>query len=95
MLPGRTLDVTLDLKDPQYPEENLGSLELAVTLSPKEGDVRDAVRNLTELLSESHCSIISSFLLHTITTFPLIQGDHCILFYLPLIIYDISCQNKE
>ncbi|XP_019131491.2 multiple C2 and transmembrane domain-containing protein 1 [Larimichthys crocea] len=38
----RTLDVTLDLKDPQYPEHNLGSLELAVTLSPKEGDVRDA-----------------------------------------------------
>ncbi|GLD66869.1 multiple C2 and transmembrane domain-containing protein 1 isoform X1 [Lates japonicus] len=38
----RTLDVTLDLKDPQYPEHNLGSLELAVTLSPKEGDIRDA-----------------------------------------------------
>ncbi|XP_022613992.1 multiple C2 and transmembrane domain-containing protein 1 [Seriola dumerili] len=38
----RTLDVTLELKDPQYPEHNLGSLELAVTLSPKEGDVRDA-----------------------------------------------------
>uniref|UniRef100_A0AAQ6ALF3 C2 domain-containing protein n=1 Tax=Amphiprion ocellaris TaxID=80972 RepID=A0AAQ6ALF3_AMPOC len=45
----RTLDVTLDLKDPQYPEHNLGSLELAVTLSPKEGDMRDAVRNLYEL----------------------------------------------
>ncbi|XP_037633576.1 multiple C2 and transmembrane domain-containing protein 1 isoform X1 [Sebastes umbrosus] len=38
----RTLDVTLDLKDPQYPENNLGSLDLAVTLSPKEGDMRDA-----------------------------------------------------
>ncbi|XP_072244238.1 multiple C2 and transmembrane domain-containing protein 1 isoform X3 [Leuresthes tenuis] len=38
----RTLDVTLDLKDPQYPEHNLGSLELAVTLSPKEGDTKDA-----------------------------------------------------
>ncbi|KAM8886471.1 multiple C2 and transmembrane domain-containing protein 1-like isoform 3-T3 [Spinachia spinachia] len=38
----RTLDVTLDLKDPQYPEHNLGSLDLAVTLSPKEGDTRDA-----------------------------------------------------
>ncbi|XP_020508035.2 multiple C2 and transmembrane domain-containing protein 1 isoform X3 [Labrus bergylta] len=37
----RTLDVTLDLKDPQYPENNLGSLELAVTLSPKE-DMKDA-----------------------------------------------------
>nr|XP_046243016.1 multiple C2 and transmembrane domain-containing protein 1-like isoform X5 [Scatophagus argus] len=38
----RTLDITLDLKDPQYPEHDLGSLDLAVTLSPKEGDVRDA-----------------------------------------------------
>uniref|UniRef100_A0A669BDG7 Multiple C2 and transmembrane domain containing 1 n=1 Tax=Oreochromis niloticus TaxID=8128 RepID=A0A669BDG7_ORENI len=38
----RALDVTLDLKDPQYPEHNLGSLELSITLTPKEGDVRDA-----------------------------------------------------
>ncbi|XP_034025949.1 multiple C2 and transmembrane domain-containing protein 1 [Thalassophryne amazonica] len=38
----RTLDLTLDLKDPHFPENNLGSLELSVTLSPKEGDVRDA-----------------------------------------------------
>ncbi|KAM3611179.1 uncharacterized protein V6R79_014541 [Siganus canaliculatus] len=38
----RALDVTLDLKDPQYPEHNLGTLELAVTLSPKEGDMKDA-----------------------------------------------------
>uniref|UniRef100_A0A672JNB1 Multiple C2 domains, transmembrane 1a n=1 Tax=Salarias fasciatus TaxID=181472 RepID=A0A672JNB1_SALFA len=44
-----TLDVTLDLKDPQYPDNNLGTLELAVTLTPKEGDVRDAVRNLFKL----------------------------------------------
>uniref|UniRef100_M4AYA3 Multiple C2 and transmembrane domain containing 1 n=1 Tax=Xiphophorus maculatus TaxID=8083 RepID=M4AYA3_XIPMA len=41
----RTLDVTLDLKDPQYPEHDLGSLELTVTLSPKEGDIKDAVRH--------------------------------------------------
>lgn len=47
----RTLDVTLDLKDPQYPEHNLGSLELAVNLSPKEGDIRDAVRNLSAVFS--------------------------------------------
>ena len=45
----RTLDVTLDLKDPQYPENNLGSLDLAVTLTPKEGDVKDAVRKLYKL----------------------------------------------
>lgn len=49
----RTLDVTLDLKDPQYPEHNLGSLELSVTLSPKEGDMRDAVSNVGKLIYES------------------------------------------
>ncbi|MCJ8746826.1 hypothetical protein PDJAM_G00146110 [Pangasius djambal] len=38
----RTLDVTLDLKDPHYPDHDLGSLELAVTLIPKEGDFREA-----------------------------------------------------
>lgn len=43
--------MTLELKDPQYPEHNLGSLELAVTLSPKEGDIRDAVRKLCQPLS--------------------------------------------
>ncbi len=42
-LPFRTLDVTLDLKDPHYPNHDLGSLELAVTLIPKEGDFREAV----------------------------------------------------
>uniref|UniRef100_A0A8C9RIR8 Multiple C2 and transmembrane domain containing 1 n=1 Tax=Scleropages formosus TaxID=113540 RepID=A0A8C9RIR8_SCLFO len=39
---GRLLDVTLDLKDPQQPEHKLGTLQLAVTLSPKEGDFQDA-----------------------------------------------------
>ncbi|XP_029018210.1 multiple C2 and transmembrane domain-containing protein 1 isoform X3 [Betta splendens] len=38
----RTQDITLDLKDPQYPEHDLGSLELGVTVSPREGDVRDS-----------------------------------------------------
>lgn len=56
----RALDVTLDLKDPQYPEHNLGSLELSVTLTPKEGDVRDAVRNL-EIYNNSDFSFISVF----------------------------------
>ncbi|XP_068995081.1 multiple C2 and transmembrane domain-containing protein 1 isoform X3 [Embiotoca jacksoni] len=51
----RAQEVTLDLKDPQYPEHNLGSLELAVTMSPKEGDVRDAVRNYQSMrLSDVH-----------------------------------------
>ncbi|XP_053336869.1 multiple C2 and transmembrane domain-containing protein 1 isoform X3 [Clarias gariepinus] len=38
----RPLDVTLDLKDPHYPDHDLGSLELVVTLTPKEGDYREA-----------------------------------------------------
>ncbi|TSM86013.1 Multiple C2 and transmembrane domain-containing protein 1 [Bagarius yarrelli] len=38
----RTLDVSLNLKDPHYPDHDLGSLELAVTLTPKDGDFREA-----------------------------------------------------
>lgn len=45
----RSLDVTLDLKDPHYPDHNLGSLELAVTLAPKEGDIRETVSVLLYL----------------------------------------------
>ncbi|KAL7836730.1 hypothetical protein AOLI_G00280140 [Acnodon oligacanthus] len=48
----RTLDVTLDLKDPHYPDHDLGSLELAVTLTPKEGDFREAHQSLR--LSDVH-----------------------------------------
>ncbi|XP_058230750.1 multiple C2 and transmembrane domain-containing protein 1 isoform X2 [Hemibagrus wyckioides] len=48
----RTLDVTLDLKDPHYPDHDLGSLELAVTLTPKEGDLREAYQSLR--LSDVH-----------------------------------------
>ncbi|KAK3539045.1 hypothetical protein QTP86_023489, partial [Hemibagrus guttatus] len=48
----RTLDVTLDLKDPHYPDHDLGSLELAVTLTPKEGDVRETYQSLR--LSDIH-----------------------------------------
>uniref|UniRef100_A0A7N6BUM7 C2 domain-containing protein n=1 Tax=Anabas testudineus TaxID=64144 RepID=A0A7N6BUM7_ANATE len=48
----RAQDVTLDLKDPQYPEQNLGSLELSVTVSPKEADVRDSYQSMR--LSDVH-----------------------------------------
>ncbi|XP_053276858.1 multiple C2 and transmembrane domain-containing protein 1 isoform X4 [Pleuronectes platessa] len=48
----RTQDVTLDLKDPQFPEHNLGILDLSVTLSPKEGDIRDAYQSMR--LSDVH-----------------------------------------
>uniref|UniRef100_A0AAY4AI48 C2 domain-containing protein n=1 Tax=Denticeps clupeoides TaxID=299321 RepID=A0AAY4AI48_9TELE len=49
----RCLDVTLDLKDPHYPDQDLGSLELAVTLSPKEGDFREA-QHQSMRLSDVH-----------------------------------------
>ncbi|XP_059406130.1 multiple C2 and transmembrane domain-containing protein 1-like isoform X4 [Carassius carassius] len=48
----RNLDVTLDLKDPHYPNHDLGTLELAVTLIPKEGDFREAHQSLR--LSDIH-----------------------------------------
>ncbi|KAK1792185.1 hypothetical protein P4O66_012137 [Electrophorus voltai] len=48
----RTLDVILELKDPQYPDHDLGSLELAVTLTPKEGSFKDAHQSLR--LSDVH-----------------------------------------
>ncbi|XP_059403684.1 multiple C2 and transmembrane domain-containing protein 1-like isoform X4 [Carassius carassius] len=48
----RTLDVTLDLKDPHYPNHDLGSLELAVTLIPKEGEFRETHQSLR--LSDVH-----------------------------------------
>ena len=41
--------MTLELKDPQYPDHDLGTLELSVTLSPKEGDMKDAVRNSCQI----------------------------------------------
>ncbi|XP_054630973.1 multiple C2 and transmembrane domain-containing protein 1 isoform X4 [Dunckerocampus dactyliophorus] len=48
----RTLEVTLDLNDPHYPENNLGSLELSVTLSPRDGDMRDTCQSMR--LSDVH-----------------------------------------
>ncbi|KAG5260989.1 hypothetical protein AALO_G00298740 [Alosa alosa] len=38
----RSLDVTLDLKDPHYPDHDLGTLDLTVSVTPKEGDLREA-----------------------------------------------------
>lgn len=37
----RTLPVTLVLKDPQHPDQDLGTLELAVTLTPKHSPVEE------------------------------------------------------
>ncbi|XP_074474503.1 multiple C2 and transmembrane domain-containing protein 1 isoform X4 [Sebastes fasciatus] len=51
----RTIPVTLVLKDPQHPDQDLGSLELAVTLTPKDSPLeerRDSTQSLR--LSELH-----------------------------------------
>ncbi|XP_035481120.2 multiple C2 and transmembrane domain-containing protein 1 isoform X5 [Scophthalmus maximus] len=53
----RTIPVTLVLKDPQYPCEDLGSLELAVTLTPKDSPIeerRDSTQQQSMRLSEMH-----------------------------------------
>uniref|UniRef100_A0A3Q3JDY8 C2 domain-containing protein n=1 Tax=Monopterus albus TaxID=43700 RepID=A0A3Q3JDY8_MONAL len=68
----RTLDVVLNLKDPQYPEHNLGTLDLAITLTPKEGDVRDAVRKL--YACSVRLLIHLSLLVHTTVYFLPILG---------------------
>uniref|UniRef100_A0A8C9RWY0 Multiple C2 and transmembrane domain-containing protein 1 n=1 Tax=Scleropages formosus TaxID=113540 RepID=A0A8C9RWY0_SCLFO len=47
-----TLDVTLDLKDPHYPDHDLGTIEMSVTLTPKEKDFRETQQSLR--LSEVH-----------------------------------------
>ena len=42
----RILDLTLDLGDPQYPDHDLGTIDLGITLSPKDGDIRETVRRI-------------------------------------------------
>ncbi|CAL8329988.1 unnamed protein product [Arctogadus glacialis] len=37
----RILDLSLDLGDPQYPDQGLGTIDLGITLSPKDGDIRE------------------------------------------------------
>ncbi|KAI3362485.1 hypothetical protein L3Q82_012774 [Scortum barcoo] len=37
----RTIPVTLVLKDPQHPDQDLGTLELAVTLTPKDSPIEE------------------------------------------------------
>lgn len=37
----RTIPVTLVLKDPHHPDQDLGSLELAVTLTPKDSPIEE------------------------------------------------------
>ncbi|XP_075885865.1 multiple C2 and transmembrane domain-containing protein 1 isoform X3 [Nelusetta ayraudi] len=49
----RTIPVTLVLKDPRCPEQDLGSLELAVTLTPKDSPMEERRDSTTMLLRRS------------------------------------------
>lgn len=46
----RTIPVTLVLKDPQYPDQDLGSLELSVTLTPKDSPIEERRDSTVRLL---------------------------------------------
>ncbi|XP_072228800.1 multiple C2 and transmembrane domain-containing protein 1-like isoform X1 [Leuresthes tenuis] len=53
----RTIPVTLVLRDPQHPDQDLGSLELAVTLTPKSSPIeehRESTQQQSMRLSEVH-----------------------------------------
>lgn len=54
----RTVPVTLVLKDPQYADQDLGTLELAVTLTPKHSPIEE--RRDSMVHTELFCSILSS-----------------------------------
>ncbi|XP_072228801.1 multiple C2 and transmembrane domain-containing protein 1-like isoform X2 [Leuresthes tenuis] len=49
----RTIPVTLVLRDPQHPDQDLGSLELAVTLTPKSSPIEEHRESTTMLLRRS------------------------------------------
>ncbi|MBN3299991.1 MCTP1 protein, partial [Amia calva] len=63
----RTTDVMLNLKDPQYPDHDLGALSLSVNLSPKEGDLREATMLLRRSWKRSS-KVITSIALSNNTT---------------------------
>ncbi|XP_077944734.1 multiple C2 and transmembrane domain-containing protein 1 isoform X6 [Gasterosteus aculeatus] len=51
--PHRTIPVTLELKDPQHLDEDLGFLDLSVTLTPKDSPVEERRDSATMLLRRS------------------------------------------
>ncbi|XP_041666764.1 multiple C2 and transmembrane domain-containing protein 1-like isoform X2 [Cheilinus undulatus] len=73
----RMIPVTLVLKDPQHPDQDLGSLELAVTLTPKDSPLeerRDSTQQ-SQRLSELHRK---SQLWRGIVSIALIEGRNLI-----------------
>ncbi|XP_040584781.1 multiple C2 and transmembrane domain-containing protein 1 isoform X7 [Mesocricetus auratus] len=56
----RSTDVSLTLKDPHYPDHDLGIILLSVILTPKEGEPRDVELSENEVFG-SHFSVRSFF----------------------------------
>lgn len=56
----RSTDVSLTLKDPHYPDHDLGIILLSVILTPKEGEPRDVV-SLPELLLVPLAHVLRAF----------------------------------
>nr|XP_044635964.1 multiple C2 and transmembrane domain-containing protein 1 isoform X7 [Equus asinus] len=67
----RPTDVTLTLKDPHYPDHDLGIILLSVVLTPKEGEHRDAFQTQSLRLSDAHRK---SHLWRGIVSITLIEG---------------------
>ncbi|XP_076783160.1 multiple C2 and transmembrane domain-containing protein 1 isoform X5 [Arvicanthis niloticus] len=67
----RSTDVTLTLKDPHYPDHDLGIILLSVTLTPKEGEPRDVFQTQSLRLSDQHRK---SHLWRGIVSITLIEG---------------------
>ncbi|KAJ8286700.1 hypothetical protein GJAV_G00042190 [Gymnothorax javanicus] len=66
----RSIDVTLDLKDPRFPDHNLGTLDLAVTLTPKGVEFREPQQQQNLRLAEHR----KSHLWRGIVSISLIEG---------------------
>ncbi|KAM5329390.1 multiple C2 and transmembrane domain-containing protein 1 isoform 5-T5 [Glossophaga mutica] len=67
----RATDVTLTLKDPHYPDHDLGAILLSVILTPKEGEHRDVFQTQSLRLSDAHRK---SHLWRGIVSITLIEG---------------------
>ncbi|XP_031215795.1 multiple C2 and transmembrane domain-containing protein 1 isoform X4 [Mastomys coucha] len=67
----RSTDVTLTLKDPHYPDHDLGIILLSVILTPKEGEHRDVFQTQSLRLSDQHRK---SHLWRGIVSITLIEG---------------------
>uniref|UniRef100_A0A8C2LTQ0 Multiple C2 domains, transmembrane 1 n=2 Tax=Cricetulus griseus TaxID=10029 RepID=A0A8C2LTQ0_CRIGR len=67
----RSTDVSLTLKDPHYPDHDLGIILLSVILTPKEGEPRDVFQTQSLRLSDQHRK---SHLWRGIVSITLIEG---------------------